>query len=76
MDRRADDRGHRREATRNAVIGCPEKKFKASLRSEHLLAKIAVIDPELAVGGAAAGDRRQRIGRAVPIDRVVHVESS
>jgi len=38
------------EATRNAVIGCPEKKFKASLRSEHLLAKIAVIDPELAVG--------------------------
>lgn len=37
------------EATRNAVIGCPEKKFKASLRSEHLLAKIAVIDPELAV---------------------------
>lgn len=38
------------EATRNAVIGCPEKKFKASLRSEHLLAKLAVIDPELAVG--------------------------
>lgn len=37
------------EATRNAVLGCPEKKFKASLRSEHLLAKIAVIDPELAV---------------------------
>ncbi len=37
------------EATRNAVIGCPEKRFKASLRSEHLLAKIAVIDPELAV---------------------------
>lgn len=37
------------EATRNAVIGCPEKKFKASLRSEHLLARIALIDPELAV---------------------------
>lgn len=37
------------EATRNAVLGCPEKKFKASLRSEHLLARIAVIDPELAV---------------------------
>jgi len=37
------------EATRNAVIGYPEKKFKASLRSEHLLAAIAVIDPELAV---------------------------
>jgi len=38
------------EATRNAVIGCPEKKFKASLRSEHLLARLALIDPELAVG--------------------------
>ncbi len=38
------------EATRNAVIGCPEKKFKASLRSEHLLARVALIDPELAVG--------------------------
>ncbi len=38
------------EATRNAVLGCPEKKFKASLRSEHLLPRIAVIDPELAVG--------------------------
>lgn len=37
------------EATRNAVIGYPEKKFKASLRSEHLLARVAVIDPELAV---------------------------
>jgi alcohol dehydrogenase class IV len=37
------------EATRNAVIGCPEKKYKASLRSEHLLAKAALIDPELAV---------------------------
>ncbi len=38
------------EATRNAVIGCPEKKFKASLRSEHLLARVALIDPELAAG--------------------------
>ncbi len=37
------------EATRNAVIGCPEKRFKASLRSEHLLARLALIDPELAV---------------------------
>jgi alcohol dehydrogenase class IV len=37
------------EATRNAVIGCPEKRFKASLRSEHLLARLALVDPELAV---------------------------
>jgi alcohol dehydrogenase class IV len=38
------------EATRNAVIGYPEKSFKASLRSEHLLARIALLDPELMVG--------------------------
>jgi alcohol dehydrogenase class IV len=36
------------EATRNAVIGWPEKRFKASLRSELLVARAAVIDPELA----------------------------
>ena len=37
------------EATRNAVIGSPEHKYKASLRSEHLLAKVALIDPQLGV---------------------------
>ncbi|HEY3324923.1 MAG TPA: iron-containing alcohol dehydrogenase [Planctomycetota bacterium] len=37
------------EATRNAVIGCPEKSFKASIRSEQLLPKVALIDPELAL---------------------------
>ena len=38
------------EATRNAVIGLPEKHFKASVRSEHLLARVAMVDPELGVG--------------------------
>ena len=38
------------EVTRNAVIGCPGQRFKASLRSPHLLARIALIDAELAVG--------------------------
>ena len=37
------------EVTRNAVIGWPEKKFKASLRSELLLARVALIDPSLHV---------------------------
>jgi alcohol dehydrogenase class IV len=37
------------EATRNAVIGLPEKQFKASIRSELLLPRIALIDPELGV---------------------------
>ena len=38
------------EVTRNAVIGWKEKGFKASIRSEHLLACIAIVDPELGVG--------------------------
>ncbi|HEX4056140.1 MAG TPA: iron-containing alcohol dehydrogenase [Tepidisphaeraceae bacterium] len=38
------------EATRNAVIGLPEKKFKASIRSELLLPQIALVDPELGIG--------------------------
>ena len=37
------------EATRNAVIGHPEKRFKASIRSEHLLPRVALVDPELGV---------------------------
>jgi len=37
------------EATRNAVIGFPEKRFKASIRSELLLARVALVDPELGV---------------------------
>lgn len=37
------------EATRNAVIGFHEKHFKASLRSENLYPRIALIDAELAV---------------------------
>jgi alcohol dehydrogenase class IV len=37
------------EVTRNAVIGLPEKQFKASIRSEHLLARVALIDPELGI---------------------------
>jgi alcohol dehydrogenase class IV len=37
------------EVTRNAVIGWPERKFKASIRSERLLPRVALIDPQLAV---------------------------
>lgn len=35
------------EVTRNAVITSKEHKLKASLRSPHLLARVAVVDPEL-----------------------------
>ncbi len=38
------------EVTRNAVIAWKEKGFKASIRSEHLLARAAIVDPELGVG--------------------------
>ena len=35
------------EVTRNAVIGVPEYRVKVSLRSPHMLAKVAIIDPGL-----------------------------
>ncbi len=37
------------EVTRNAVLTSREHKVKASLRSPHLLARVALIDPELAL---------------------------
>jgi alcohol dehydrogenase class IV len=37
------------EVTRNAVLEVPQCRVKVSLRSHHLLASIAVIDPELTV---------------------------
>jgi alcohol dehydrogenase class IV len=42
------------EATRNAVIGLPERRFKASIRSEHLLPRGVIIDPELQLDVPAA----------------------
>ena len=38
------------EVTRNAVLGSPEHRVKASLRSPLLCAKIAVVDPSLTFG--------------------------
>ncbi len=35
------------EVTRNAVLDVPEHKAKASLRSHHLLPRLAIVDPEL-----------------------------
>ncbi len=35
------------EVTRNAVLGSPEHRVKASLRSPYMLARLAVVDPEL-----------------------------
>jgi alcohol dehydrogenase class IV len=37
------------EVTCNAVLGDPERKFKASLRSELLLPRVALVDPELGI---------------------------
>jgi alcohol dehydrogenase class IV len=37
------------EVTRNAVLDVPEHRVKASLRSPHLLPRLAVIDPALTV---------------------------
>jgi alcohol dehydrogenase class IV len=38
------------EGTRNAVLASPEHKVKVSLRHPLMLARIAVVDPELTVG--------------------------
>ncbi|MFM8283181.1 MAG: iron-containing alcohol dehydrogenase [Planctomycetaceae bacterium] len=37
------------EATRNAVIGCPRRRFKKSLRSPWLVPRGVIVDPELTV---------------------------
>jgi alcohol dehydrogenase class IV len=38
------------EVTRNAVLASPAHRLKASLRSPHLLARAAIVDPDLLVG--------------------------
>ncbi len=38
------------EVTRNAVLGSPEHEAKVSLRSPLMLPRVALIDPELALG--------------------------
>lgn len=37
------------EVTRNSVLASPEHRVKASLRSPHLLPRVALVDPELTV---------------------------
>jgi alcohol dehydrogenase class IV len=37
------------EVTRNAVIGVEDHKLKVSLRSQYMLPKVALIDPELSI---------------------------
>ncbi|MBZ4415799.1 iron-containing alcohol dehydrogenase [Myxococcus sp. RHSTA-1-4] len=42
------------EVTRNAVLGSKEAKVKASLRSPHMLPRLALVDPDLLTGAPAA----------------------
>jgi alcohol dehydrogenase class IV len=42
------------EVTRNAVLAVPERGVKVSLRHEAMLPRVAIVDPELAVGLPAA----------------------
>jgi alcohol dehydrogenase class IV len=42
------------EVTRNAVLASPEHGVKASLRSRHMLPRLAVVDPELTLNLPAA----------------------
>lgn len=38
------------EVTRNAVLGSPEHRVKASLRSPSMLPRVALVDPDLTIG--------------------------
>ena len=42
------------EVTRNAVMGSPEHSVKASIRSPLMLARLALIDPNLTIGRSAS----------------------
>ena len=42
------------EVSRNAVLASPEHHVKASIRSPHMLARLAVIDPDLVRGAPPA----------------------
>ncbi len=42
------------EVTRNAVLAAPEQRVKVSLRSPSMLAKVAIVDPELTYDVPAA----------------------
>ncbi len=42
------------EVTRNAVLGSKDAKVKASLRSPHMLPRLALVDPELLAGAPSA----------------------
>ena len=48
------------EVTRNAVLASPEHRVKASLRSAHMLPRLAVVDPELTLNlpPALTADRK------------------
>ncbi|MBL8173465.1 MAG: iron-containing alcohol dehydrogenase, partial [Bryobacterales bacterium] len=38
------------EVTRNAVLASPQHRVKASLRSAHMLPRLAIVDPDLTLG--------------------------
>lgn len=42
------------EVTRNAVLGSPTHRVKVSLRSAHMLPRVALVDPQLTLGLPAA----------------------
>lgn len=38
------------EATKNAVVSCISKRYKKSLRNDKMMARVALVDPELTYG--------------------------
>ncbi len=55
------------EATWNAVIRVPEKGVKRSMRSEALIPRVAVVDPELAAGAP------REVAASAGLDALTHL---
>jgi alcohol dehydrogenase class IV len=55
------------EVTRNSVLKVPELRVKRSLRSDQLLPKVAIVDPELVATAP------QRVAAAAGMDALTHL---
>ena len=75
LHRHSDHRRHRREVTRNAVLGSPEHGVKASLRSPLMLPRARARRSRADPRPAARAHRQHRARRADAADRAVRLRA-